>query len=115
SAAHLLHGLDYAVGAVLARRGVNEGRPGELALHLADIPRDLDVPFEHPVVGVRNPERSHIRRKLLDTLRDIATFFLDSLYVEVMHLRVVPGTLHAKRAGERAAAVGLDHRRELTV
>ena len=58
-----------------------------------------------PIDGQRRP----------DAAGDVLDLLLHAARGEVVDLRVPAHALHAEGAGERAAAVGLDHRRELAV
>jgi hypothetical protein len=114
-AAHLLERLDDPVRLVLAGGCIDERGPSVGALHLADEARDLNVALDRAVVRVGDAQCSHRRRLGLDHLRDVADLFLHPLDREIVQLRIPLRALRAERAPKRAAAVGLDHRRELAV
>lgn len=114
-AVHLLHRLDDPIGAVLARRRIDERGPAIAPLHLADVPGDLDVALVHAVVGIGDAQRAHVGRALVVDPRDVLDLLAHALLIEVVDLAVEPGALHTEGAAERAAAVGLDHGGELAV
>ncbi len=114
-AGDLLDRLDDALGPVLAGGRVDEGGPAEFALHFADVARDLDVALEHAVVRIRDAQRAHLGRAVADHARDVVDLLLHALDVEVVDLGVPGRALGAEGAGEGAAPVGLDHRREAAV